>query len=97
MSSADPERSGLPLRDAGVPCENCGCEKRRPTTNRCAACGRFAPDPRYAYSALTDTWYRVTEYEELGDGQIRAKSKEEVPREDVPQRWLDATEERGEA
>lgn len=88
--------SGLPQRDAGVPCEHCGCESRRPATNRCAACGRFAPDPRYAYSGLTDTWYRVTEWDDLGDGQIRAREKEQVDRDEVPQRWLDATEERGE-
>lgn len=91
------ERSGLPQRDAGVPCENCGCEKRRPDTNRCAACGQFAPDPRYAYSMLTDTWYRVTDYDDLGDGKIVAKNKEPVDREEVPKAWLDATEERGDA
>jgi len=50
---------------------------------------------RYGYSRLTDTWYRVTDWEDLGDGKIQAKSKEEVPREEVPQEWLNATEERG--
>lgn len=92
--SDDTDSPGLPLRDARVPCENCGSEKRRPDTNRCAGCGQFAPDPRYGYSSLTDTWYRVTEYDDLGDGKIIAKSKEPVDREEVPQAWLDATEER---
>lgn len=50
---------------------------------------------RYAYSLLTDTWYRVSEWEDLGDGKIQAKGKVEVPREEVPQEWLDATVERG--
>lgn len=49
---------------------------------------------RFGYSMMTDTWYRVTEYDDLGDGQIRAKSKEKVPREEVPQDVLDATTER---
>lgn len=90
------ESNGLPLRGAGVACEHCGCTDRRPTSNHCAGCGRFAPDPRYAYSWVTDTWYRVPKYDDLGDGKIQAKSKEEVPRDDVPQAWLNATDERGE-
>ncbi len=49
---------------------------------------------RYGYSRMTDTWYRVTEWDDLGDGKIRAKSKEPVDREDVPQEWLEATDER---
>lgn len=49
---------------------------------------------RYGYSQLTDTWYRVTDWDDLGDGKIQAKSKEEVDREDVPQEWVDATEKR---
>lgn len=49
---------------------------------------------RYGYSQLTDTWYRVTDYEDLGDDKIRAKNKEEVPREEVPQEWIDGVEER---
>jgi len=54
---------------------------------------------RYAYSLLTDTWYRVTEWEwrDRDKGQIIAKSKTEVAREDVPQGWLNGTEERGDA
>lgn len=84
------ESSGLPLRDSGVECGNCGSEMRRPHTNHCAGCGRFAPDPIYAHSKLSGEWYRVFEYEDLGDGKICAKSKEEVPREDVPQEWIDA-------
>jgi len=49
---------------------------------------------RYCYSRLTDSWYRVTDWEDLGDGQIRAKSKDEVDREEVPQKWIEATDER---
>lgn len=49
---------------------------------------------RYGYSRMTDTWYRVTEWEDLGDGKIKAKSKKRVPREDVPQEWIEATDER---
>jgi hypothetical protein len=49
---------------------------------------------KYGYSRLTDTWYRVTEWEDLGGGKIKAKSKKEVPREDVPQEWIEATKER---
>ena len=48
---------------------------------------------RYAYSQLTDTWYRVADWDDLGDGKIQAKSKEEVAREEVPQEWIEATEE----
>jgi len=79
-------------RNAGIPCDNCGSEMRRANTNRCAACGRFAPDPVYARSPLTGNWYRLDEYEDLGDGKFRAKEKTEIDREDVPQQWLDATE-----
>jgi len=93
-ASSDSLRGGLPLRDAGVPCGNCGCEKRRPNTNRCAACGQFADDPRYGRSPITGTWYRLHDYEDLGDGKVVAKGKTEVSREDVPQHWIDATEER---
>jgi len=66
---------------------------RRPTSNHCAGCGRYAPDPIYAYSRLTDTYYRVTEYDDLGGGQIRAQSKEKIEREAVPEAWLEALEE----
>jgi len=86
--SATTGGDGLPLRDVGDPCEFCGCEKRRPDTNRCAACGRFASDPRYAKSPMTGDYYRVTEYEDLGDGKIQAREKEQVDREDVPDEWL---------
>ena len=84
--------SGLPLRDVGVPCDHCGCEDRRPDTNRCAACGRFAPDPIYAYSELSGEWYRVTEWDNLGDGKIVAKSKESVPKVAVPDAWVESIE-----
>ena len=50
---------------------------------------------RYAYSRLTNTWYIVHEWDELGDGKIKAKSKEPVDREDVPQEWINGVEERG--
>jgi hypothetical protein len=49
---------------------------------------------RYAYSQLTDTWYIVHDWEALGDGKIEAKSKEKVARENVPQEWIEATDER---
>lgn len=49
---------------------------------------------RYGYSQLTDTWYRVTDWEDLGDGKIRAKSKEEVDRKEVPQEAIQAIDER---
>ena len=49
---------------------------------------------RYAYSQLTDTWYLLHDWEDLGDGQIRAKSKEPVGREEVPQQWIDGVNER---
>lgn len=83
-------RSGLPQRDAGVPCGFCGCEMRRPDTNRCAGCGRFAPDPVYAKSPLTGEYYRVSDYDDLGDGKIVCHEKEVVDRDEVPDRWLEA-------
>ena len=45
---------------------------------------------RYGYSRLTDTWYRVDEWEwrNKAKGQIIAKSKREVKRDDVPRKWL---------
>jgi len=99
MSEPDPEhtvddgkRADVPQRDAGVACENCGCEQRRPGSNRCAACGRFAEDPRYAKSPLTGSWYRVSEWEDRGGGKILAKSKEEVSRDEVPQEWIERIE-----
>lgn len=49
---------------------------------------------RYAYSRLTDTWYIVHDWKDLGDGKIQAKSKEQVDREDVPKEWIEATDER---
>ena len=55
----------------------------------------IAQGERYAYSRITESWYRVTAWKDLGDGKIQAQSKEEVPREEVPKEYLDATEERG--
>lgn len=49
---------------------------------------------RYGYSQLTDTWYRVSDWEDLGEGRIRAKAKEEVDRSEVPPEWIEATDER---
>lgn len=46
---------------------------------------------RYGYSQMTDTWYRVTDWEYAGDGKIVAKSKTKVPKEEVPADWLTAT------
>jgi len=42
---------------------------------------------------MTGTWYRITEWEERDGEHIVARQKEEVVREDVPQEWLDATDE----
>jgi hypothetical protein len=48
-------------------------------------------DEVYAYSELTDTWYRVDDYEEAGpDGKIVANGKTEVDQEDVPEHWQKA-------
>jgi len=48
-------------------------------------------DEAYAYSELTDTWYRVHDYEEVGpNGKIVANGKTEVDVEDVPERWQKA-------
>jgi hypothetical protein len=53
-------------------------------------------DHRYGYSRLTDTWYRVDDWEVHNEekGQIVAKSKNEVDRDDVPQHWINGVEER---
>lgn len=90
LQRVDDEGGGLPLRDSGVPCQNCGTTARRPNNNRCAGCGRWAPDPRYAYSEITGTWYRVWQYDDLGNGQIVAKEKESVDVEEVPEVWIEA-------
>jgi len=86
------EKSGLPLREVGVACSNCGSTKRRPESNRCAGCGRYAEDPIYAKSELTDSWYRVWEYERKDGENIIAKSKTEVSKEEVPDQWVDRIE-----
>jgi hypothetical protein len=52
---------------------------------------------RFAYSRLTDTWYRVTEYEDHGDGKLTAKSKTIIDRSEVPDECLAATAEQTEA
>lgn len=51
---------------------------------------------RYAYSKLTDTWYRVDEWEwhDKENEQLVSKSKTEVDREDVPDKWIDGVKER---
>jgi len=51
------------------------------------------PEDRYGYSKATGTWYRLHDWEEVGDGKVIAKGKTEVDRKDVPQKWLDATDE----
>lgn len=53
---------------------------------------RVVKECRYGYSEMTDTWYRVDDWEDLGDGEILATSKEEVPKEEVPQEWIDAVQ-----
>jgi hypothetical protein len=49
---------------------------------------------RFAYSRLTDTWYRVYDYEHVEGEKIIANGKKEIPREDVPAACLEATTER---
>lgn len=82
-----------------VVCRRCGTQQ--PGTDgpsRCVECGAFLPKPTlYGYSPFTDTWYSFSEYEEAGDGVRVTGQKTEVDRDDVPQEWLDATDERGEA
>jgi len=39
---------------------------------------------RYAKSPITGEWYRVTKWEDRGDGQIRALEKEPVDESEVP-------------
>lgn len=44
---------------------------------------------RYAYSRLTDTWYRVYDWEEgEGNNITNTGTKEEVPEEEVPENVL---------
>jgi len=50
-------------------------------------------EERYGYSRMTGTWYLLHDWEDKGDGKVVAKGKTEVDREDVPQKWLDATDE----
>lgn len=80
-------------------CAACGVHDRAENSRYCAGCRDAlvradGGTERYAYSQLTDTWYIVHDWEDLGDGKLRAKSKEEVDRSDVPQEWIEATDER---
>jgi hypothetical protein len=45
---------------------------------------------RYARSPMTGCYYRVTKWVDKGDGKLVCHEKEEVEREDVPDRWLEA-------
>jgi len=47
-------------------------------------------EPVYAYSKVTDSWYRVSEYEQKDGDKIIAKEKREVDKDDVPQEWINA-------
>ncbi len=51
-------------------------------------------DDHYAYSKLTDTWYRVFDYEHVAGDKIVANGKEEVPRSEVPDDVLARTDDR---
>jgi len=53
-------------------------------------------ETRYAYSKLTDTWYKVTDWKWINKekGQMKTYEKEEVKRENVPEKWLGAVDER---
>lgn len=53
-----------------------------------------ADGTRYAYSRLTDTWYRVYDYEHVEGEKIIANGKEEIDRDEVPAACLEATDER---
>ena len=44
---------------------------------------------RYAYSAMSDTYYWVDEWEERGEGRIIAQSKTEVEADEVPDGWME--------
>lgn len=39
---------------------------------------------RYGKSATSDQWYRVTEWEDVGEGKMVAVSKEPVDEDEVP-------------
>jgi len=48
-------------------------------------------DEIYAYSEVTDTWYKVHDYKEAGPGgKIVANGKTEVDQEEVPEEWQKA-------
>lgn len=47
---------------------------------------------RYAASPITDNIYRVTDWEERGEGRIISKTKEPVDRDEVPEHWLEVLE-----
>ena len=52
-------------------------------------------DEHYAYSKMTDSWYRIHDYEVAGDnGQIIANGKTEVDRDEVPEEQRQRVEER---
>ena len=43
---------------------------------------------RYAKSPVSDTYYRVTEWVDCGEGKIEARKKHEVDDDEVPEVWL---------
>lgn len=45
---------------------------------------------RYAQSPVSGDYYRVTAWEDRGEGKIVSHHKEEVERSDVPEQWLEA-------
>lgn len=47
-------------------------------------------EERYGRSPITGTWYRVTEWTDLGDGTMLAKEKEPVHESEVPPAWRGA-------
>lgn len=56
--------------------------------------GSAGGDERYGYSPVTDQWYLVTDWIDLGDGEMQAESKVPVERDEVPEEWLGAVDER---
>lgn len=85
-------------------CEVCKSRRTRPLDDTFAVCfdcdneWKYTIDDdvetvRYGYSKLTDMWYRVYEWVEKSDGKIQSNRKEAIPRSEVPDEVLAATNE----
>lgn len=40
---------------------------------------------RYGYSKLTGNWYRMSKWQDRGDGRVRAIRKEEIDESEAPE------------